>query len=134
MGTRADYYTFKNNQFTWLGSTAWDGYPKKKGVAYSCINKKTKTTFIKAVKSILAKNNGILPSEPWPWPWETSATTDYAYIFNEDESKVHILCFGEPHRKQDIAYDLPDMTQGKEWKLSPKDSIMVFTLKGASNE
>ncbi len=89
MGTRADYYVNKDGELDWIGSSAYDGYPS--GVD-EILNAKSEEEFLEAVGRRLAKRDGTLPKQGWPWPWETSATTDYAYRW--DQGQVYIACFG----------------------------------------
>ena len=104
MGTRADFYVGRGESAEWLGSIAWDGYPSgiagskhstSKGDIKACpiLNATTEKAFRRVVSAELARrDDGTAPNMGWPWPWETSATTDFAYAF--DQGKVYASCFG----------------------------------------
>jgi len=91
MGTRADFYTRKDNQMKWLGSIAYDGYPD--GIDKKVLESKTQEDFeLNTNDFLLSKDSRTMPEEGWPWPWEDSRTTDFAYIF--ENGKVMASCFG----------------------------------------
>lgn len=123
MGTRADYWIKgKNKAMTWMGSTAFDGYPDgPHGIEHKLQFAKDLKTFKKELKAFFAGRmseckvcNGTgkdptetystclecpsddvtLPNEGWPWPWESSRTTDYSYIFDKETSQVVISGYG----------------------------------------
>lgn len=83
MGTRADFYVGRGKSAEWLGSIAWDGYPK--GIDKQLLDCTGEAAYRHAVKAFLTKNDGILPEAGWPWPWEDSFTTDYAYAFENEK-------------------------------------------------
>ena len=103
MGTRADFYigrlvrvdteNLTLTKHTWLGSIAWDGYPK--GVPAALLRKKKVHTFLSELKAFFKKTESATDPEKhgWPWPWTTSSTTDWAYIFDPADGKVHIVNF-----------------------------------------
>ena len=89
MGTRADFYIKQAGQpaIEWVASIAWDGYPS----GISCGVKKATT--IQQYKDELQqffeqRDDVTTPALGWPWPWSTSATTDYAYLFDQVRGKV----------------------------------------------
>lgn len=91
MGTRADFYIGRDPQhMEWLGSVAFDGDAgsmQNDGLfAVEGVN-----AYRSWVKS-LDRDDFTSPEMGWPWPWETSATTDYAYTW--DDGKVWWSCFG----------------------------------------
>ena len=91
MGTRADFYVGRGESAEWLGSIAWDGYPD--GIAVELHAARTEADWRAAVERFLSgRDDASRPAEGWPWPWDTSATTDYAYAF--DNGRVHASCFG----------------------------------------
>ena len=99
MGTRADFYLGRGQTAQYLGSIAWDGYPD--GNPIRLLPLKDKALFLQEVQRITTEcDHGTTPEQGWPWPWENSATTDYAYAFDEDQ--VWVSCFGGPwHRARD---------------------------------
>lgn len=94
MGTRADFYMGRGAEAEWLGSIAWDGYPRPKAKEFrSLVSATTKEEWRKSVAELLdGREDATLPADGWPWPWDDSRTTDYAYAF--DDGKVHASCFG----------------------------------------
>lgn len=91
MGTRADFYVGRGPEAEWLGSISWDGYPA--GVDDAVFFPSTETEYRAAVSTFLAsRDDRTLPTEPWPWPWDDSATTDYAYAY--ENGKVYASSFG----------------------------------------
>ena len=91
MGTRADFYIGKGKKAEWLGSIAWDGYPK--GIPKKVLEANTAKDFRKLVAELLrSRDEGTTPEMGWPWPWDDSCTTDYAYAF--EHGKVTASCYG----------------------------------------
>jgi hypothetical protein len=91
MGTRADFYIGKGKKAEWLGSIAWDGYPK--GIPTVLLKQTSAKGFRANVTKFLAsRDDSILPEQGWPWPWEDSCITDYAYAF--EHGKVSTSSFG----------------------------------------
>ena len=91
MGTRADFYIGKGKNSEWLGSIAWDGYPK--GIPTVLLRQTNEKGFRANVSKFLdSRDDATLPNDGWPWPWEDSGTTDYAYTLSGD--KVLASCFG----------------------------------------
>lgn len=85
MGTRADFYLKKQDELTWLGSIAWDGYEIGK-VAKS----KTEQQFIDNLNEFLAeRRDATIPSQGWPWPWDNSKLTDECWLFNCDDNSMY---------------------------------------------
>lgn len=99
MGTRADFYAGYGENAEWIGSIAWDGYPK--GISKAADDKTssrilestTEENYREAVAQYLAhREDATAPEHGWPWPWDDSNTTDYAYCF--DDGAVRIFSFG----------------------------------------
>ncbi len=80
MGTRADFYVGRGEGAEWLGSIAFDGYPK--GIAAEILNASTETEYRERVARFLVREDGTTPEMGWPWSWEDSRTTNYAYAFD----------------------------------------------------
>lgn len=99
MGTRADFYVGRGEDAEWLGSIAWDGYPE--GIDQAVLEATKEPRYREAVAHLIrTREDGTEPSMGWPWPWENSATTDYAYAF--DEGKVWASCFGDAWHDPDF--------------------------------
>lgn len=91
MGTRADFYIGRGEHAVWIGSVAWDGYPD--GFPDRLWNVKTEDEWVDQLRDVVSYRNDFTdPSQGWPWPWDDSATTDYAYAF--DDGKVYASSFG----------------------------------------
>lgn len=91
MGTRADFYVGRDDKAEWIGSVAYDGYLG--GIPQPILAAVDAEAFRSmTVGMIEARKDGTLPAQGWPWPWETSATTDYAYAF--EDGKVWASRFG----------------------------------------
>ena len=139
MGTRADFYIGRGENAEWLGSIAWDGYPK--GIADTVLDATNEQDFRDAVESFLTgREDATKPGMGWPWPWETSATTDYAYAFDGD---VYASCFGgnwfNPRNEPDdddegraVTGDpavFPDMSDRKNVQIGgSRSGILVFGM------
>lgn len=105
IGTRADFWIGRGEQAEWLGSVAWDGYPSgiaqqkvtivKTGEETTVLESTTEREFRQRLKLMFAlRDDATRPEQGWPWPWATSATTDYAYTF--DDGRVWVSNFGSP--------------------------------------
>jgi hypothetical protein len=155
MGTRADFYVGRGKKAEWIGSTAWDGYPK--GISLTLAEKKiecgisfpqhadfpeskhlfdaaTEQEFRERVSQYFTNREDVtLPEHGWPWPWETSHTTDYAYAF--DDGKVWACPFGsgwfvasEGRPEEDLksGADFPDMSDKKEVTFGKRSGLIVL--------
>ena len=97
MGTRADFYVGRGKEAEWLGSIAFDGYPKglpsKRAGGQDLKQAATEEEFRNRVKAELeGRDDATFTVQGWPWPWEDSRTTDYSYAF--DKGKVWASSFG----------------------------------------
>jgi hypothetical protein len=138
MGTRADFYVGRGEQAEWLGSIAWDGYPK--GIPNQLLNCTGEAAFRHAVAYFLKdREDRTLPEDGWPWPWEDSRTTDYSYAF--DGERVYATCFAhgwfeadkpEPEEMpEDKTCVFPNMKDRKRRPLLGAHSgVIVVTAKG----
>ena len=137
MGTRADFYIGRGNDAEWLGSIAWDGYPR--GIAESVIESTNADEFTSSVKAFLnGRDDATTPEMGWPWPWETSNTTDFAYAFDGD--RVHASCFGgnwfDPRQDDGDGERIdggeeaifPDMSSRKNVALGGERSGVIIVL------
>ncbi len=135
MGTRADFYIGRGAQAEWVGSIAWDGYPD--GLKKPLLRATTKDEFMQRLEEFWTDRDDVTrPQDGWPWPWNNSATTDYAYAF--DDGKVWASAFGnawfdplkpqpeEPHDDGSVVF--PDMTHLKNNPPlgSKKSGLTVF--------
>lgn len=133
MGTRSDYYIKKGSEHEWVGSLEFDGdrvaHPKRmKGKTWrldrelvATIHKaRTPKAFRRAVRAFMDHEwNRLIdenynptsavfyPEGGWPWLWPTSATTDYAYVFEDGDLRV----FGYGAERQ--SYPWPVMRVGE---------------------
>ena len=149
MGTRADFYVGRGPQAEWIGSIAYDGYPR--GVDAPVKQATTEADFREAVEAFFVaeredffskkptrRNDVTRPADGWPWPWDDSRTTDYAYAF--DSGKVHASCFGhkwfDPMDPSTDDYGdsakmtdaFPDMSAKKSVTLGPRSGIMILGM------
>lgn len=154
MGTRGDFYVGRGEDAEWIGSTAWDSYPggldDASDGSRSMLRATTEEEFRAGVQKMSeARDDFTSPAEGWPWPWDTSATTDYAYAF--EDGKVYASGFGRPwfEVKPDEDYYgepvdedderepategptpiFPDMRQSRAERMSlggPKSGLIVF--------
>jgi hypothetical protein len=126
MGTRADFYLGRGPKAEWLGSIAWDGYPG--GIPNKVLNSWTDDEFRERVAEFSAtRKDWTSPEQGWPWPWENSATTDYAYAFEDDG--VWVSRFGrvwvradqpEPSEYDENDNEIPDFwPKGNPAELFP---------------
>lgn len=170
MGTRADFYIGRGEKAEWIGSVAMDGYPE--GVCLTLpekeviletrlqrieINKhaefpagehvfdaQAEDVYRARVATYFQNRDDVtLPEQGWPWPWETSATTDYAYAF--DDGKVYASCFGgpwwiaseeQPGDEEDDSRTagqpkavFPDMSAKTNVAMGKRSGLLVFTSK-----
>jgi hypothetical protein len=101
MGTRADFYVRKGADLEWIGSVAWDGYDIAEMTEEAALKSernrscaavklaKTEPEFRNAVTLYFShREDVVLPEDGWPWPWEDSLTTDMAYVFDGDRTRV----------------------------------------------
>lgn len=140
MGTRADYYfgdPNKPSELTWVGSTAWDGYPEGKPDAL--IEAKTIEEYRAELARIAGEDDWSDHGTGWPWPWETSNTTDFAYTFWK--GMVWIACFGrgwisaQEYANQDTLgfewdslgkIQFPNMKSIQNTHLGPRSGLIVI--------
>lgn len=134
MGTRADFYVGRGKNAEWLGSIAWDGYPDGiDSLLLRCRSEEAWRTLV--AEYIAGRDDGTKPEDGWPWPWKDSATTDYAYAF--DEGRVWASAFGtawfkadEPEPEVERSGDgvtFPDMSARKNVQMGSKRSgVVVF--------
>ena len=100
MGTRADFYVGRGEQAEWLGSIAYNGFPRAKGsrVPDTILDSGTEADYRRAVAEFLAgREDSTLPDEGWPWPWKNSRSTDFSYAYEADQ--VWVSLFGGPWSK-----------------------------------
>jgi hypothetical protein len=95
MGTRADFYKGhdKKEGLHWIGSIAWDGYPR--GIPEDVLKAGSEKEYTEAVRAHIESqqdSGSRFADQGWPWSWNDSSTTDYAYTF--DEGKVYASRFG----------------------------------------
>lgn len=82
MGTRADFYVREDGQMNWLGSIAWDGYPK--GIDQEVLNSQNEKDYLFNLKAFFDKRKDVtLPEQGWPWPWNNSKLTDECYVYEQ---------------------------------------------------
>lgn len=138
MGTRADFYVGRGPKAEWLGSIAWDGYPK--GIPKPLRRAKTEEEFrMEVAKELSKREDATFPEMGWPWPWDDSKTTDYAYAF--DEGRVWASCFGgkwfNPMRKQPNSEEqvavFPNMSSIKRTNFGKRSGIMIIGPNGIEN-
>lgn len=95
MGTRADFYIKRvdeepvehNSPIEWIASIAWDGYPS--GIDCDVLQAQHYHEYQTRLEGFLLHRDDVTyPKDGWPWPWETSATTDFAYLFDCNLGKV----------------------------------------------
>jgi len=144
MGTRVDFYVGRGENAEWLGSYGYDGYPEGVfGDDPSVLSgQATEVEWRAWVAHFIEEREGIKPNT-WPWPWETSATTDYAYAW--DNHNIYGSNFGHPwfglHRDlpdlgqlDDEEHDRgprpvwPDMAHRMKVELGPASGVMVLSV------
>jgi hypothetical protein len=133
MGTRADFYVGRGPDAEWLGSIAFDGYPD--GNPEPVLDAQSEESYRALVGRVLdeERDHATLPEMGWPWPWETSATTDFAYAWDDG---VWISPFGRQWVKandydpevelEGKSAEFPDMTDRKNVTLGPRSGLIVF--------
>lgn len=91
MGTRADFYIFKeDHKLEWVGSVANDGYPDNEDLT-SILKAVSLGDFLTHVEALLEQTpSATSPEDGWPWPWEDSGTTDYAYVFMDGATHFEV--------------------------------------------
>ena len=136
MGTRADFYIGRGLEAEWIGSVAWDGYPR--GICDALLKSTSEQEFRDRLSEFLNdREDATTPDCGWPWPWETSSTTDYAYSF--DEGRVFMSCFGrnwiqatvdEPDHDDEWPEDdpavFPDMSERMNVTLGKRSGVILF--------
>jgi hypothetical protein len=142
MGTRADFYSGKDESAEWLGSIAWDGY--RDGIDAAILGATNDADFRAAVAAFLAgRDDATTPDMGWPWPWDTSAISDCSYWHFDgktwdDWGGGYAPCDSEiPDEDADpqayadfvasfagIAY--PNMAAVKNATLGPRSGVIVF--------
>ncbi|MGW4484304.1 hypothetical protein ACWEOE_10750 [Amycolatopsis sp. NPDC004368] len=116
MGTRADFYVGRGESAEWIGSITWDGYPD--GIDGNVFESDTEDSYRRAVDAFFVKRDDVTrPTEFWPWPWETSATTDYAYAF--EDGVVYASSFGHSWFEVDLSAE----NCGEPEEDTPKDAV-----------
>ncbi len=105
MGTRADFYLRRSLSsmygsaygdvfmWAWLGSIDGDGHPEGIPAQYKILKSKSEKKFRKRVLKLLL-NEGGFDGTTWPWPGSNSLSTDYTYVWDADENKLFLSCFG----------------------------------------
>lgn len=132
MGTRADFYIGSGLTAEWLGSVAWDGYEWAENKASDLMKATTEQEFRDAVAAIAAERGAedwTSPEMGWPWPWKTSATTDYAYCFENGSVCVYYLGAKYTGKEVKSSFDAewPDMSAAAKPTLSgPRSGLIVF--------
>ncbi len=102
MGTRADFYEQNQGTLLWLGSVGWDGYDveemkaehaSKSALNQACWDIKSANTieaFRDALQRYFAERDDVTTSDAgWPWPWADSTTTDRAYVFDGERTRLY---------------------------------------------
>lgn len=133
MGTRADFYVARGANAEWIGSIAWDGYPKE--IPEEILKAKSEEEYKKNVEAFLEKrDDGTLPTQGWPWPWEDSGTTDYAYAF--DNGDVYACSYGlkwflplqEEEPESDVEEAIfPNMANKQRVAMGERSGLITFT-------
>jgi len=151
MGTRVDFYVGRGEQAEWLGSYPFDGYPdgvfgdvRDNPELWDAGDAPVREEDWRAfVASVLAEGGeaSTTPDMGWPWPWETSATTDYAYAW--DEGTIYGSSFGDAWFQVDPTAEdfgqpededdngggtavFPDMTSRMAATLGPRSGVIVI--------
>lgn len=130
MGTRADFYIGRSKNAEWIGSIAFDGYPS--GNPKPLLNITNEAEYRAKVADLLNDKDtcATKPEQGWPWPWDDSATSDYAYAF--DDGRVWATRgaswwpaeAGEPDEETGQRCEFPDMSARKN--VSLERSGMIF--------
>lgn len=144
MGTRADFYANDNGTPRWLGSIAYDGYPKSGNPdVYKLHDASSQEDWIARVGVMLNKeDHATRPEQGWPWPWSDSWTSDYAYTWvegvgmvwtqnkykGETEEKYWVSApqdeDGTEHRVPD-PFELPNMDHIKNVTLGGRSGLLI---------
>jgi len=136
MGTRADFYVGRGAKAKWIGSIAWDGYPKTPkssgGISRNLLKARTEWDFCEHVAALEDREDFTKPEMGWPWLWDDSGTTDYAYAF--DKGRVWASSFGDKWQRAEdlIAPDpvFPDMSARRSAAIgTERDSVMVISRR-----
>jgi hypothetical protein len=134
MGTRVDFYVGRGESAEWLGSYPFDGYPHGVFSPGMFADPMTEQAWRIWVAEWLDD-----PEQGWPWPWETSATTDYAYAW--DDGVIYGSSFGSPWFRVDPNAEdwgepeeadgeravFPDMSSHKAVTYGPRSGLIVIT-------
>lgn len=141
MGTRVDFYVGCGESAEWLGSYPFDGYPS--GV-FAAVDDELLSRLASEedwrtwVAAFLTGPNATLPEQGWPWPWNDSATTDYAYAW--DDGAIYGSCFGHDWFRVDPGDEswgepelegsaktavFPDMSARKAVTFGPRSSLII---------
>lgn len=135
MGTRADFYVGGPDTLLWLGSIAYDGYPK--GLAPELIGATDEQAYRAAVARQAADDDFTSPEQGWPWPWKDSQTTDYAYTFTA--GAVYACTFGrgwwlatEPEPEGLTLRTFPDMTDITNIAWGKRSGLII--LEGGTDD
>lgn len=145
MGTRADFYVGVGESCEWLGSIAWDGYPR--AIPNTILNCTGETDYRLSVASFLfERDDATFPVDGWPWPWEDSRLTDYAYTFVDGVCKVVTLGYGPMTLAEHELFTLEehpyipieqrqlifkDMSAIQNVTLGPRSGIMILKASGS---
>lgn len=93
MPSRADFYVGRGAEAEWLGSLAWDAYPK--GLPDEIREATDEQVFRGHVETLLAgRGDSTTPEEGWPWVWDDSRKTEYSYAFDPKKGKAFASCYG----------------------------------------
>jgi len=134
MGTRADFYIGIGRKSEWIGSIAWDGYPR--GIPESILSSDTIKKFRRKVSEFLTiRDDATTPDKGWPWPWDNSKGTDFTYSFHR--GKVYASEYGgswfDPLSSPDGAETIvelgvpkfPNMSKIKNVTLGRRSGLIV---------
>lgn len=117
----------------WIGSIAWDGYPK--GIDVAVLEAQSEEEYKAQLGSFLFDRDDVTRLEDgWPWPWESSYLTDFAYAF--DGERVLCSCFGTPwqvatefeDKAEPRSVEFPDMTDVQKVTLGARSGLIVIPL------
>lgn len=125
MGTRADFYTKKGDEFNWLGSIAWDGHPDTNHKIATAMNEEN---FINEVEKMKSRRDWTSPELGWPWPWDDSNTTDYAYVAesNDDGFSLTVCSFGTCNScGQRPKFMFPNMSGKKNVTFGERSGVII---------
>ncbi len=117
MGTRSDYYIMKEEKVIWLGSCGWDGYPN--GIPEDLVNINLEEDFRNSVFGLIEENDGY--NKNWPWPWGNSRTTDFTYVFKDNNVYVTSYIDGE-----DVFVLMKDYLQNQEKFQDEEEGLEKF--------